>query len=150
MLTRYYMRHRMRLRQMSWGVPMDDAKRRLTRGDLQILQMLWREQRVTIAGAHQALGRPIGYSTVQTRLNRLVDKGLVRKTKETPTRYEAAIQPEDVMESELRTLVQDVSGGVVPLVAQLFREHQPSASELDEIRQLIRQAETRLEKKPRR
>ena len=129
---------------------MDNANRRLTRGDLQILQMLWREQRVTIAGAHQALAQPIGYSTVQTRLNRLVSKGLVRKTKETPTRYEAVIQPQDVVESELRTLVQDVSGGVVPLVAQLFREHQPSAMELDEIRQLIRQAETRLERKPRR
>jgi len=129
---------------------MRNASRRLTRGDLQILQMLWREERVTIAGAHQALGQPISYSTVQTRLNRLVAKGLVRKTKETPTRYQAAIQPEDVVESELRTLVQDVSGGVVPLVAQLFREHQPSASELDEIRQLIRQAETRLERKPRR
>lgn len=129
---------------------MNDADRRLTRGELQILQMLWREQRVTIAGAHQALGEPIGYSTVQTRLNRLVSKGLVRKTKDTPTKYEAAIQPQDVVESELRTLVQEVSGGVVPLVAQLFREHQPSAVELDEIRQLIRQAETRLQRKPRR
>jgi len=129
---------------------MKNTNRRLTRGDLQILQMLWREGRVTIAGAHQALKAPIGYSTVQTRLNRLVTKGLVRKTKETPTRYEAAIQPEDVVESELRTLVQQVSGGVVPLVAQLFRDHHPSAKELDEIRQLIRQAETRLEQKPRR
>ena len=129
---------------------MNNANRRLTRGDLQILQMLWREQRVTIAGAHQALAQPIGYSTVQTRLNRLVGKGLVRKTKETPARYEAAIQPQDVMESELRTLVQHVSGGVVPLVAQLFREHQPSETELNEIRQLIQQAETRLERKPRR
>jgi len=127
-----------------------NPKRRLTQGELQILQMLWREGRVTIAGAHQALGEPIGYSTMQTRLNRLVHKDLVQKTKETPTRYEAAIQPEEVMESELRTLVQDVSGGVVPLVAQLFREHQPSATELDEIRQLIRQAETRLEAKRRR
>src|SRR4051812_3649390 len=131
------------------GDAMSKAKRRLTQGELQILQMLWREQRVTIAGAHQALGEPIGYSTMQTRLNRLVEKGLVRKTKETPTRYEAAIQPKDVVESELRTLVQDVSGGVVPLVAQLFREHQPSAAELHEIRQLIQQAETRLEKKLR-
>jgi len=128
----------------------NNAKRRLTRGDLQILQMLWREERVTIAGAHQALGQPIGYSTVQTRLNRLVEKGLIRKTKETPARYEAAIQPEDVVESELRMLVQDVSGGVVPLVAQLFREHQPSATELDEIRRLIQQAESRLEQKRRR
>jgi len=129
---------------------MSKAKRRLTQGELQILQMLWREQRVTIAGAHQALGEPIGYSTMQTRLNRLVEKGLVRKTKETPTRYEATIQPEDVMESELRTLVQDVSGGVVPLVAQLFREHQPTAGELDEIRRLIEQAEGRLEPKRKR
>src|SRR5437660_9303099 len=100
------------------GESMKSRNRRLTRGELQILQMLWREERVTIAGAHQALAEPIGYSTVQTRLNRLVGKGLVRKTKDTPTRYEAAIQPEDVVESELRTLVQEVSGGVVPLVAQ--------------------------------
>lgn len=128
---------------------MSDANRRLTRGELQILQMLWREQQVTIAGAHQALAEPIGYSTVQTRLNRLVSKRLVRKTKDTPARYEAAIQPQDVMESELRTLVQEVSGGVVPLVAQLFREHQPTAVELDEIRQLIQQAESRLHQKPR-
>jgi predicted transcriptional regulator len=127
---------------------MNDTKRRLTRGELQILQMLWREQQVTIAGAHQALAEPIGYSTVQTRLNRLVSKGLVRKTNDAPTRYEAAIQPQEVMESELRTLVQEVSGGVVPLVAQLFREHQPSAIELEEIRQLIQQAETRLKQKP--
>jgi predicted transcriptional regulator len=129
---------------------MSKAKRRLTQGELQILQMLWREERVTIAGAHQALGEPIGYSTMQTRLNRLVDKGLVRKTKDTPTRYEAAIRPEDVVESELRTLVQEVSGGVVPLVAQLFRDHQPSAGELDAIRELIREAETRLGPKRRR
>jgi predicted transcriptional regulator len=126
---------------------MKKGSRRLTRGDLQILQMLWREERVTIAGAHQALALPISYSTVQTRLNRLVEKGLVRKTRETPTRYEAAIRPADVVESELRTLVQDVSGGVVPLVAQLFREHQPSATELDEIRALILQAEDRLSQK---
>ena len=42
------------------------------------------------------------------------------------------------------------SGGVVPLVAQLFREHQPSTDELHEIRQLIQQAEARLLKRPKR
>lgn len=123
---------------------MGQIHRRLTRGELQILQMLWQEKQVTISGAHQALGQPISYSTMQTRLNRLVGKGLARKTNDTPTKYEAAIQPQEVVESELRTLVQEVSGGVVPLVAQLFREHQPSAKELDEIRQLIGQAENRL------
>jgi predicted transcriptional regulator len=127
-----------------------ESARRLTRGELQILQMLWREKQVTIAEAHQALAAPIGYSTMQTRLNRLVDKGLAQKTKDTPTKYKAAIQPQEVVESELRTLVQEVSGGVVPLVAQLFREHQPSANELDAIRELIREVETRLRKSPKR
>ena len=104
----------------------------------------------TIAEAHRALAAPIGYSTVQTRLDRLALKGLARKTSDTPTRYAAAIQPRDVMESELQTLVQRVSGGVVPLVAQLLREHQPSKDELEEIRQLVRQAEARLPKRPKR
>jgi predicted transcriptional regulator len=126
------------------------AIHRLTRGEMQLLEMLWRTGPVTIAEAHQALAAPIGYSTMQTRLNRLAAKGLARKTNETPTHYVAAIQPRDVMETELRALVKGVSRGVVPLVAQLFREHQPSADELDEIRNLIRQAQARLPKGPRR
>lgn len=123
---------------------------RLTRGELQLLEMLWREGPVTIAEAHRALAAPIGYSTVQTRLDRLAGKGLASKTDDTPTRYVAAIQPRDVVECELRTLVQRVSGGVVPLVAQLLREHKPSTAELEEIRGLIQQAEARLSKRPKR
>ena len=127
-----------------------DPKRRLTSGELQLLEMLWRAGPVTIAEAHQALASPIGYSTVQTRLDRLAGKGLANKTRDTPTRYVAAVNPSEVMQSELRTLVQQVSGGVVPLVAQLFREHQPSTDELDEIRRLIQQAEARLPKRAKR
>jgi predicted transcriptional regulator len=129
---------------------MDPKAIRLTRGELQLLEVLWRAGPVTIAEAHKALAAPIGYSTMQTRLDRLAAKGLANKTNDTPTRYVAAIQPRDVMEIELRTLVQRVSGGVVPLVAQLLREHQPSTQELEEIRQLIWQAEARLPKRPKR
>ena len=39
--------------------------------------MLWREGAVSLSQAHRALGLPIGYTTVQTRLNRLVKKGIV-------------------------------------------------------------------------
>jgi BlaI family penicillinase repressor len=126
------------------------TQRRITRGEIELLEMLWREGPVTIAGAHKALAAPISYSTMQTRLDRMVGKGLIRKTDDTPTRYQAVVQPRDVMQSELRTLVERVSGGVVPLVAQLLREHQPSTEELNEMRQLIRQAEARLPKSSRR
>ena len=41
--------------------------------------------------AHQALGRPIGYTTMQTRLNRLVVKGVVTRLEERPARYAAVL-----------------------------------------------------------
>ncbi len=48
---------------------------RLSAGEMEIVQMLWRAGAVTLSEAHAALERPIGYTTVQTRLNRLVEKG---------------------------------------------------------------------------
>lgn len=47
----------------------------LAAGEMEMMQMLWREGGVTISEARRALDRPIGYTTVQTRLNRLVAKG---------------------------------------------------------------------------
>ena len=51
--------------------------RRLSAGELEMLQMLWRDGPVTLSEAQRGLRRAIGYTTVQTRLNRLVEKGVV-------------------------------------------------------------------------
>ena len=118
---------------------------RLGAGELEFLEMLWREDGVTILEAQQALGLPISYSTVQTRLNRLVKKGVAQKSSERPARYRAAISPDAVRRDDLDLLVHRVSqGDVVPLVAHLVGGHPLSRRELDEIKQLIRDAETRL------
>ena len=69
---------------------------RLSAGELEILQMLWRDGPVTISEARRGLGRRIGYTTVQTRLNRLVEKGIVTRTAERPANYQAAVAPEVV------------------------------------------------------
>ncbi|HUG91192.1 MAG TPA: BlaI/MecI/CopY family transcriptional regulator [Planctomycetaceae bacterium] len=118
------------------------VSRRLSAGEIEILEMLWRRQPVSIAEAHQALGRKIGYTTVQTRLNRLTAKGLVRRSDERPARYSAAIAPEDVSRSDLDVLVERVNAGrVVPLVAHLVRDRKLSADEISELKQLIEDAE---------
>ncbi len=57
---------------------------RFASGDLELLEMLWRAGPVTILEAQQALGQPIGYTTVQTRLNRLVKKGAAKRTTTAP------------------------------------------------------------------
>lgn len=117
---------------------------RLAEGELELLEMLWRSGPVTLAEAHQAQQRPIGYTTVQTRLNRLVEKGLVRRTRDRPAQYEAAVTREAVSAKDLGLLMSRVSGGkVVPLVAHLIQDRDLDPAEIEELKQLIRQAEER-------
>lgn len=121
---------------------------RLAAGELELLEMLWRTGGATLAEAHQALERPVGYTTVQTRLNRLVDKKLVRRSRERPARYEAAVSRDAVIATDLGLLSSRVSEGrVVPLVAHLIRDRDLEAEEIEELKQLIRQAEERNRKR---
>ncbi len=122
--------------------------RRLAAGDLELLQALWQSPRSTIADIHRMLGR-VAYTTVQTRLNRLVDKGLARRSAERPARYRAAITRDRVSAGDLAMLLNRVSEGeVVPLVAHLVQQRTLSADELARIRRLIDEAEQRLAESP--
>ena len=79
---------------------------------------------------------------MQTRLNRLVTKGLAKKTGSHPAKYEAVIKPEQVCRGDLDVLVARVtSGRIVPLVAHLVQDRDLTDAELCELRQLIDEAE---------
>jgi predicted transcriptional regulator len=120
---------------------------RLSAGEMEILQMLWRQGPVALSEAQAGLGRAIGYTTVQTRLNRLVDKGVVTRTADRPARYAAALAPEEVSAGHLDLLMERVSGGsVVPLVAHLVRDRALSSADIAELKQLIAQAERQTRK----
>ncbi|MBN2023603.1 MAG: BlaI/MecI/CopY family transcriptional regulator [Pirellulales bacterium] len=121
---------------------------RLSAGEMEMLQVLWREGPVTLVEAQRALGRPIGYTTVQTRLNRLVDKGVVARNPERPARYQAAVAPEDVSAGHLELLLERVSGGnVVPLVAHLVQDRTLSDDEIGQLRDLVNEAQRRAQSK---
>jgi BlaI family penicillinase repressor len=120
---------------------------RLSAGEMEILQVLWRDGAVSLSQAQAGLGRAIGYTTMQTRLNRLVDKGLVTRTADRPARYAAAVAQEDVSARHLDLLLERVSGGsVVPLVAHLVRDRSLSAADIAELKQLIAEAERQTRK----
>jgi BlaI family penicillinase repressor len=122
---------------------------RLTSGELEILAALWRAGPGTISEVHAALGQPIGYTTVQTRLNRLVAKEVVTKSDERPAHYRAAFGPEEVSRRDLDVLRRVNSGQVVPLVAYLVRDRMLSRDEISELRQLIDEAEVHARRKSR-
>ncbi len=128
---------------------------KVSAGEMGILQMLWEEGPCSLSAAHQAMqqrGSDASYTTVQTQLNRLVDKGAVAKSATRPAQYEAALSPQEVSGPLLDMLMQKVSGAT-PLVAHLLQDPSISREELDEMKQLIAEAEARLaqsEKKSRR
>lgn len=117
-----------------------------TEGELELLKLLWEHGSLSLAEAHERLGRNVGYTTVQTRLNRLVDKGWLEKHKAggSPTRYSAVIEPDSVRETQLSNFVERVAqGSVVPLVAHLVQGASLSSEELAELKKLVRDAERR-------
>jgi BlaI family penicillinase repressor len=124
---------------------------RFASGDLELLEMLWRAGPVTILEAQKAFTQSIGYTTVQTRLNRLVTKGAAQRTTTRPAKYSAVVTPDEVRGSDLDVLVQRVSAGrVTPLVAHLLNSQDLSAEELKELKQLIAEAEEKTRSKAKK
>lgn len=118
---------------------------RFTAAEMGLLRLLWDHEAVTLAEAHQAMldsGATIGYTTVQTRLERLVDKGVVGKSTTRPASYHALVGPSDVSGPLLDLLKERVSG-IVPLVAHLLQDSALTKEELREMRELIADAEQR-------
>ena len=119
---------------------------RPSKGDMELLSLLWEQGPISLSQAHEQMPDDVAYTTVQTRLNRLVAKGLATREKvgRQPTRYSAAIEPEEISANQLDTLVQRVAGGsVLPLVAHLVQKTDFTDSELSSLRKLVREAEKR-------
>lgn len=116
---------------------------RLTGPEIEVVQMLWQRGPLSLSEAHEAMqaeGQKIGYTTVQTRLERLVDKRVVNKSASRPAKYSAAVSPDEVGRPLIDLLLQRVTGPV-PLVAHLLEDPSLSADDLAEMKRLIDQAE---------
>jgi BlaI family transcriptional regulator, penicillinase repressor len=117
---------------------------RLAAGEIELLQVLWRTGGATIAEVQSLLGRELGYTTVQTRLNRMAAKGVVRRSDDRPARYMPGVSREEVSADDVWFIVDRVTDGqVAPLVAHLVQDRHLPQSEIDELKRLIAQAEER-------
>ena len=117
----------------------------LTSGEMELISFLWQHGESSLSEAHAKFPKSIGYTTMQTRLNRLADKGFVNRSETRPARYSAAIEPEDVSANQLNVLLNRVTeGSVVPLVAQLVNDKSLSADDIKKIKGIIEQAEKRI------
>ena len=120
------------------------SSHKLSSGEMEIMSMLWEHGPLTLSEAHERLGRPIGYTTVQTRLNRLAEKGLLVRSQTRPAKYEAAVSRDDISANHLEVLLDRVTGvNIVPLVAHLVGDRSLTRDQLVELKKIIRDAEQR-------
>ncbi len=114
-------------------------------GDAQHVMEAWP---LTIAEAHESIGRPLGYTTIQTRLNRLVEKGIVDRTEDRPAKYVAAVTSESVSAQPLGCFgTASLRRECGSLVAQLVEDRDLSKQEISELKKIIADAEKRSQSK---
>ncbi len=114
----------------------------LGRAELEVLKTLWQHGPATVRQVlehMQAAGRRVAYTTVQTFLTRLEQKGFVACDKrELAHVFRAKVRRDQVIRSRLRDLLDELYDGAAgPLVLQLLQHHRLTPQEVDELHELI-------------
>ncbi len=107
----------------------------LTRLELRIMQVIWREGASTVAAVQGHLRPALAYTTVQTMLNILERKGkLGRQMQGRAYVYTAAVSEEKALGHGLRDLIDRMFGGSSEeLVLSLLKTRQIDAQQLAEL-----------------
>lgn len=116
-----------------------------TEGELDLLRVLWKRGASTVAEIHEAQSRKgTGYTTTLTVLQRMTEKGLVKRDASKRTHvYRAAVPAEKTQRQLVRDLLQRAfDGSPGKLVVQALSEKRATPEELAAIRMLIDEMES--------
>lgn len=111
--------------------------------ELAVLKALWDGGSATVRELLPRLGTDWAYTTVQTLVARLLEKGFVRADKRGLAHvFTAALPREQVAQRRVDELASSLlDGAVAPLVLRLVQKGRFSADEIKAFRELLRQAE---------
>jgi len=112
---------------------------RISPGEKELLDILWEIGGGTISQVHklhQSRGNSVAYGTIQTRLNRLVEKGAARRIG-FPGEYKALLQPEDVFDGYYDTIEKFCGGSIVRLMSPLASKRPFDEDEIALLEQIV-------------
>ena len=123
------------------------GKHDLGKAELEVLRALWDLGPANVRGVLEHLherGRMVAYTTVQTMLGRLEQKGYVGSDKSGQAFvYRAKVTRERFSQSRLKSLLDQLYDGAAGTLAlQLLRNEKLSPTEIDELRKLIDEMDT--------
>lgn len=111
--------------------------------ELEIMQIIWARQRVTVRDVLEALTekRPLAYTTVMTVMTRLVDKGILRQHRQDRTyEYEAIYTQEELTTKAVGQTIRSLLESFGPLAVTEFI-HQVGQVNPDELQRLAKLAQ---------
>jgi len=112
-----------------------------TEKELEILQIVWEKEAVSVKDVHEALGGDVtnGYTTILKLMQIMHEKGLVKRDDSIKTHiYQPAVSKEKTQKHLLNKMIDSVFGGSPgELVMQALGNHKASAEELEEIQKML-------------
>ena len=116
---------------------------RLSRFELELMNVLWRLGRASVREVHEALTgrkRP-AYTTVQTMVTRLQEKGAVRQVRKIGNAhiYEPAIPQAGAYRRLIDDLIGLLGGSARPLMSHLVESNQVSLEDLREMEKALQE-----------
>ena len=119
------------------------AKLPLTKLELQIMQVIWREGAGTVADIQESLASELAYTTVQTMLNILCRKGkLKRELRGRAFVYKPAVTHAKASLAAARDLIDRMFGGSSEeLVMSLLKSRQLDPEKIAELTRRLEEEE---------
>ncbi len=116
-----------------------------TTAELEILNILWAKEPLTVKEIHQKLTekKDIGYTTALKIMQNMTSKGLLRREPNGKSHLYFAIYKKEETQNKLldRFIDSAFEGSASSLVMQLLGNKRTSKEELNEIKDIIRQLE---------
>ncbi len=111
----------------------------LTERELDIMDILWREESGTVQEVKDRITDELAYTTVLTILRTLEEKGFVGHTSEGRAyRYHPLVERVQAQESHLKRLLRKLfAGSPELLVSQLVSDRNLSRDELERLRSVL-------------
>lgn len=107
--------------------------------ELEILKALWEHGEGTVREIQSTLGRDWAYTTTQTLLHRLREKGFVETSKEGRAHvFRPRVSRDDLVGRSLEQLAERVCDGAsLPLLLNLVQSSSFSADDIEKFRALL-------------
>ena len=117
----------------------------LSKAELEIARIVWQLKSAGVRQVFESLpaGREIDFTTVQTYLRRLEEKGYLNARLEGRNRvYSPKVRPQTVIRETVEEMVDLLFGGeTLPLMKHLVEDRRFTSDDIDQLRRLLDQLE---------